>query len=117
MPDLPGGQPPRIAGPIQGVAPVAASGGGARREPGQEQRQRPADGQPGAAKAPTPVDAGPPAVPDPLVQALDRLRATNELRPVDAELARLLRGKREYVANTPPGGQAILPPSDPGPPG
>jgi hypothetical protein len=31
-----------------------------------------------------------------LIQALDRLRATHELRPVDQELVRALRGARVY---------------------
>jgi hypothetical protein len=32
----------------------------------------------------------------PLIQALDRLRATQELRPVETELVRALRGARHY---------------------
>jgi hypothetical protein len=32
----------------------------------------------------------------PLIQALDRLRATQELRPVETELVRALRGVRHY---------------------
>jgi len=113
MPDLPMGQPPRVAGPIQGVAPVVpyTSGEERRRDPGGHAGHA---GRPPAGKdEATPTAAAqppalPPTMPDPLVQALDRLRATNEIRPVDAELARLLRGKREY-ANTPPGGSSILP--------
>ena len=118
MADLPSGQPPpRIAGPVQGAAPVAATGHGGRREPDQDPRQRQPGGRSGSpAASPDAPDAGPPAVPDPLVQALDRLRATNELRPVDLEMARVLRGMREYAANTPTGGHPILPPADPIPP-
>lgn len=44
-----------------------------------------------AAEAPSPDD--PTAA---LIQALDRLRATHELRPVETELARALRGVRHY---------------------
>ena len=32
----------------------------------------------------------------PLIQALDRLRATQELRPVESDLVRALRGARHY---------------------
>lgn len=32
----------------------------------------------------------------PLVEALDRLRATDELRPADAQMVRLLRGAKYY---------------------
>lgn len=44
-------------------------------------------------------DAPPPPIEDPtapLIQALDRLRATQELRPVESELVRALRGARHY---------------------
>ena len=111
MADLPSGQPPRIVGPINGVGPVAASGQGARREPEQDPRPRQPEPPPAPEGTPAPAaaDPRPPAVPDPLVQALDRLRATSGMRPVDLELARLLRGLREYAANTPPAGNPILP--------
>jgi hypothetical protein len=54
--------------------------------------------KPGAAAEPAEVQPEPPA-PDAtnaLVQALDRLRATQELRPVETELVRALRGARFY---------------------
>jgi hypothetical protein len=56
------------------------------------------EGAPSEATPPT----GEPSPPDPLVAALDRLRATGE-RTVDLELARLLRGRREYGAGEAPG--------------
>ena len=111
MPDLPGGQPPRIVGPITGATPVPASGHGGRREGGgYEPRRRPDGEQPEEPHGGAP-EASPalPPVPDPLVQALDRLRATHELRPVDAELVWLLRARRGYAA-TPPGGHPVVPP-------
>ena len=53
-----------------------------------------------AGAPPEPPEASPePAPADPtsaLVQALDRLRATQELRPVETELVRALRGARYY---------------------
>lgn len=53
-----------------------------------------------ASAPPEPPEAQPePAAADPtsaLVQALDRLRATQELRPVETELVRALRGARYY---------------------
>ncbi len=66
----------------------------------------PPRGKPGAAlerKPGTPpalVEATDPASTDDptslLIQALDRLRATQELRPVETELVRALRGARYY---------------------
>ncbi len=53
--------------------------------------------KPGA--PPAPVADEPPPADDPttlLIQALDRLRATHELRPVDQEVVRALRGARVY---------------------
>lgn len=47
----------------------------------------------------TTADAPPTPIEDPtapLIQALDRLRATQELRPVEHELVRALRGARHY---------------------
>ena len=46
---------------------------------------------------------------DPLVAALDRLRTTGD-RPADMEIARMLRGRREYAAPEP---EAEVPPSEP----
>lgn len=114
MADLPGGNPPRIVGPVSGPSPISPTGGGGRRDTGQDQRQDPPGGggaSPQAAAAP--ADAGPPPTPDPLVQALDRLRATQELRPVDAELIRLLRGRRQYAGDTPAMGNPALPDDGP----
>jgi hypothetical protein len=66
----------------------------------------PSRGKPGPAlerKPGTPAEsdstAGPLPPEDPtttLIQALDRLRATQELRPVETELIRALRGARYY---------------------
>ena len=69
---------------------------------GQGKRQR---SKPGAAlerKPGTPTSAeelAEPSANDPttaLVQALDRLRATHELRPAETELVRAMRGMRYY---------------------
>jgi hypothetical protein len=59
----------------------------------------------------------------PLIQALDRLRATAELRPADVEVVRMLRGMRHYQEESRHGGPVVadgaapalpsLPPVDP----
>ena len=66
----------------------------------------PPRGKPGAAlerkpgtPATLPESSDPGLADDPtslLIQALDRLRATQELRPVETELVRALRGARYY---------------------
>jgi hypothetical protein len=102
-PDQPLGEPARIVGPIQG--PTAIGGQSQQRRGGGEGR-RPAGMGPiedhGGLPAEAPQPTGEPVPPDPLVAALDRLRATGE-RSVDLELARLLRGRREYGAGEAPG--------------
>lgn len=74
---------------------LSRQGGGPlprRRQPGPDRETKPAAAQPSPET--------PPAVADdptsPLIQALDRLRATHELRPVEAELVRALRGAKHY---------------------
>jgi len=63
------------------------------RKPGTaaEPKTEPETSSSTAAVVPAPDD--PTAV---LIQALDRLRATHELRPVETELVRALRGVRHY---------------------
>jgi hypothetical protein len=122
MADLPSGQPPRIVSPVSGVMPAGhvGGGGGGRRDDQatyQDRRPPPAPASDGRSAPAAGADPGPPDIPDPLVQALDRLRATNQARPVDDEFARLLRGKREYLGHPPSPGALILPdppPVDPG---
>lgn len=86
---------PRIAGPVTGITGVGAVGA-------EERRRRQKD----APKGP-PVDPGPegdpptgvehpPVPPDPLIEALDRLRTTTEERPAEDEVLRLLRGRKLY---------------------
>lgn len=94
-PDQPLGQPPPIAGPVQGVTAI---NGQAQQRRG-DQRRPPLPGK-AVSEGQSPAEAiaaAEPSPPDALVVALDRLRATAE-RPVDLEVARLLRGRREYGA-------------------
>ena len=74
-----------------------------RQGGGRAPRQRGAPGPALERKSATPPtqpdDADPAPLNDPttvLIQALDRLRATQELRPVETELVRALRGARYY---------------------
>lgn len=97
------GQPPRIAGPVTGAAPIAPAAGERGRDgSGQAPRRDGRKDQPAGEARPDPEPAPPPPPPDPLVEALDRLRATNELRPVDIEVARLLQAQRAYGAQPRP---------------
>lgn len=86
--------PQELPRDIQAVAPIASRQ--ARRDYDPRRRPSAATTKPVAGAAP---DGSPPPAdatvtasdsgPDRLVQALDRLRATNELRPVELEMARL----------------------------
>lgn len=75
------------------------SGDLSRQAGGRGPRRRHAtpetDAKPEAAP-PAPDAPDVPEATSPLIQALDRLRATQELRPVEAELVRTLRGVRHY---------------------
>ncbi len=62
------------------------------RKPGTPAEAKPEPEASNAAAVVPPLD-DPTAT---LIQALDRLRATHELRPVETELARMLRGVRHY---------------------
>jgi len=116
--------------PIPGVAGVAGEpsrrpGGyrGRKRKPGQEQgadAQPPAQLPPGG-QAPA-AAAGQDDPTSSLVEALDRLRATEGPQLVEAELARQLRGARYYHDDSRLGlpviGEALTPPPEgPGGPG
>lgn len=62
-------------------------------------RRLPAPEPEAQAQVPTSPEASTVAPGDPttpLIQALDRLRATQELRPVETELVRAMRGARHY---------------------
>lgn len=87
------------------VPGVGGVSGDPSRQGGLAGRQRPPpkapgergaggkDGQDGAILESKPQPIDPTAV---LVEALDRLRATAELRPVEEELMRAMRGARHY---------------------
>ena len=86
-------------GSIPGLSGI--SGDLSRQSGGRLPRPR----KPGAALEPkvgsdAPSPSAETSVPDDppsaLIQALDRLRATQELRPVETELVRALRGARHY---------------------
>lgn len=83
---------------IPGVSNI--SGDPSRQGGGRSPRRRQHDHEPEPrVEAVVPPDTPAPHVDDPtapLIQALDRLRATQELRPVESELVRALRGVKYY---------------------
>lgn len=85
---------PRIAGPVTGVTGVGAVGAEDRRRRQQKDAKGPSD-EPGPEGDPAPGVEHPPVPPDPLIEALDRLRTTDE-RSAEGEVLRLLRGRKLY---------------------
>lgn len=88
------------AHPIVGLSSIPRDSGrqgGSLLPRRRERAPAPPSGDEAAAAA-EPVTEVPPAedLAAPLIQALDRLRATHEVRPVDRELLRTLRGLRAY---------------------
>ena len=85
-------------GSIPGLSGISGDFG----RQGQEHFSRPRKAKIAAEPTPEPeavAASDVPVAPDPtaaLIQALDRLRATHELRPVETELVRALRGARYY---------------------
>lgn len=108
--------------PIPGVGGVAGDpsrrGGtyrGRKRKPEQGQDvDRPAPALPGSPPAPAAGQGEPIST---LVEALDRLRATESPQPVEAELARHLRGARYYQEQEESRhGLPVIAEADPAPP-
>ncbi len=117
------------AAPVTGISGVSGDpsrqgGLGGRPRPRSTETERIRRGEARTAEAPA-VSAEE-TVPDPtasLIQALDRLRATAELRPADVEVVRMLRGVRHYqeesrhglpvVADSAGPALPALPPVDP----
>jgi hypothetical protein len=115
--------------PIPGVGGVAGEpsrrGGtyrGRKRKPEQDQGAEGQPPRPPLPGAPPPAAAGLEDPTSTLVEALDRLRATEGPLPVEAELARHLRGARYYQEESRHGLPVIgevedPPPEGPGDPG
>jgi hypothetical protein len=86
---------PRVAGPVTGITSARALGEERRRRQAKARPEGPPsdpgpDGDPEA-----PVDL-PHEEPNPLIEALDRLRATGEERHAEDAIVRLLRARRLY---------------------
>ena len=77
---------------ISGEPPRQGQGQRQRSKPGAALERKPGTPPPPEALADPPADDPTTA----LVQALDRLRATHELRPAETELVRAMRGMRYY---------------------
>ena len=77
---------------ISGEPPRQGRGQRQRTKPGAALERKPGTPPPTEELVDAPVDDPTTA----LVQALDRLRATHELQPAEAELVRAMRGMRYY---------------------
>lgn len=85
---------PPTTGPVLGIPALGAIGAEQRRQ--GQRRSRPA-GQPADAEPEaSPQGPPPPAPPDPLIEALDRLRATGAERSAEDAILRLMRARRLY---------------------
>lgn len=86
---------PPTTGPVLGIPAMGAIGSEQRR---QEQRRQRQASEPSAdpVAATSPQGPPPPAPPDPLIEALDRLRATGEERSAEDAVLRLIRARRLY---------------------
>ena len=117
---------PALTGPVTGIAGLSAIGAQPRRPDGKRRlpgRDGPAD----EAAAEIPPSTLPPTAPpprDPLIEALDRLRATDperDERAADTAVLRLLRAKHLYGEGhsgdlSPADGQPTIPDMPPQPP-
>ncbi len=113
---------PALTGPVSGIANVGAIGAQPRRREGKRplaDQDRPTDEAPAERPPTTVAPATPPPPRDPLIEALDRLRATDperDVRSADTEVLRLLRAKHLYGDGlsgelTPATGQSVIAPT------
>lgn len=86
-----------MTGPVLGITGAAAIGAEQRQQK-QGKKAGPAadkgkDSEVGAEPGPTELPTTPP---DPLIEALDRLRTTDGERSAEGDVLRLLRGRKTY---------------------
>jgi len=103
---------PPITGPVLGIPAMGAIGAEQRRQ--GQRRSRPASGQPADSESEgRPEAPPPPAPPDPLIEALDRLRATGAERSAEDAVLRLMRARRLYGDGGDSGAGALDEPAPP----